>query len=88
MNDDNRLNELLNAWKEEKSLSRDRAQNIKDKITGGKVRSDEKHEEMCDDSILHNPTDDHRWWFKLYQESTVESINRVNATFDYGFKSA
>lgn len=88
MNDDNRLDELLNAWKEEKSISRDRAQNIRDKIIAGDVQSKMEKEEMGDAAGGQNPTGNHQWWFKLYQRSTVDSINRVNAAFNYGLKSA
>ncbi len=88
MTGESRLDELLQAWKKEKSLDRNRAKNIRDKITAGEVHSHENKEEMSDAAGGQNPTGDHRWWFKLYQETTVESINRVNAAFDYGFKSA
>ncbi len=77
MSAEQRLDELLNSWSEEKSLSGIRAREIRDSIVAGEVSSGGQ-----------DPSGNPGWWFKLYEKTTVNSMNRVNAAFDYGFKSA
>ncbi len=87
------LIELLQSWKEKRSLSAEKAEVIREEIvktemaaaTASVIKPEgfaKADQEEADRDLGYE------WWLDLYQQTTINSINRMNAGYQSVFKTA
>ncbi len=96
------LSELLQKWKEKRSLSAERAEAIREEIIRTELTAAtasvfkpeslaEAGQEEADEADEANEADKdlgYEWWLDLYQKTTIDSINRMNAGYHSLYKTA
>ena len=87
---DTNLTELLQSWKESRSLSAQKAEAIREEIVKTERTAADNIPEKFTKAKQEESERDlgHEWWLNLYQQTTINSINRMNAGYQFGFKTA